>query len=200
MQKYFHLQNHLQTQKHKIMKRLVFSLLSVMLFAFAQAQVSNSVDGANAGNATVAKGDWGVDHFVGWSDETEVFSYRMGGQGSLGYLTSGMDFGFGDVSLVNGYLGYGIKKRFYMNDVFLIQAAVWPYAGFSMITVDDESESEYDFLYGISAQIEAGIKIFTTKKGNDLYLTIGYNITAPEFETENVVENGTWQIGVTRRF
>jgi hypothetical protein len=181
------------------MKKLVFSLLSVMVFAFAQAQVSNSVDGANAGNATVAKGDGGADYFVGWSDEAEVFSFRVGSQnsGSLGYFTLGMDFGFGDVSLYNYYLGYGIKKRYYMNDAFLIQAAVWPYAGLSSVTVDNESE--YDFLYGISAQIEAGIKIFTTKKGNDFYLTIGYDMAAPEFETENVVENGTWQLGVTMR-
>lgn len=183
------------------MKRLVFSLLSVMLFAFAQAQVSNSVDGASAGNTTAVKGDAAVDYFVGWSDEAEVFSLRMGGDlknGKLGYFTCGVDVGTGDVSFGNCFFGYGIKKRYYMNDSFLIQAAVWPYAGFSSVTVG--TEDEYDFLYGISAQIEAGIKIFTSKKGNDFYLTIGYNMAAPEFKMENVVENGTWQIGVTMRF
>ena len=186
------------------MKRLFFSLLSVMLFAFAQAQ---SVESGNTPQTdsdktvTTAATESYSDYHVGWSDKAEILSFRFGGgPKNGGYFTMGYDWGFGDISIFDLYIGYGLHKRVFFGDSFLIQGKIWPYLGFSMISYEGETESEYDFIYGASAQLEAGLKMYTTKKGNDLYLTVGYDITAPEFDTDGMIDNGTWQLGVTMKF
>lgn len=185
------------------MKKLVLSIVSLMLLTFAQAQ---SVESGNTQISKSAKDTAGkksyMDFLFGWSDNANAFSFKVGGGvENGGYFNIEYVASIGEqVSVSNFYLGYGLQKSFLKSDSFLIYAKIWPYIGYTDVEYDYGSESEMDFTYGASAQLEAGTKIYTFKDKTLLYLTVGYDIIAPEFETEGIFENGTWRAGVTVRF
>lgn len=58
-------------------------------------------------------------------------------------------------------------------------------------------ESKEEFTYGLSASIGIGVKVWTTKKGNSAFLTFGYQISAPEFETSKMFDNGKFRAGIS---
>lgn len=56
---------------------------------------------------------------------------------------------------------------------------------------------KFIFTYGANVSICAGLKLWNTKKGNSTFVTVGYYMTAPEFKTDNMGDNGSWGIGFT---
>lgn len=170
-------------------KSLFLVMLSIMSFVGLQAQEKVAVDG-NTKSYTTAS-----DYYVGWNGNSEILSLNLGGDpGKYGYFTFGMNYGFGDFSVYEGYIGFGLQKRYFIDNTFLIQAKLFPYIGYGSY------EEESDFLWGAIAQFDLGLKLFTTKKGNDCYVTVGYMISAPELETEGMFDNGSWRLGLTMAF
>ncbi len=113
-----------------------------------------------------------------------------------------MDFDWGKYSwgsTTQLSIGLGLVKRAIFGDSFLLQGRVMPYVGFLGTSFKDDSMSNKDdFAYGARAKADIGFQIYRTKKSNEgLFITFGYRIDAPEFETKNMFENGWWSIGLT---
>ncbi|MBQ8191097.1 MAG: hypothetical protein IJZ45_04970 [Bacteroidaceae bacterium] len=168
---------------------------------------TNSVPTNTTPQKTVFKGS---DIGVSYNSDSEVVGLSFGNDlGESGYMKYGFNVGFGDIDLYSGTLGIGLKKRYVMNDVFLIQGMIYPYIGYGSTSykiLDSysnygtpiyETKTNNDFLYGAAANLSIGLKLWNTKKGNSTFLTLGYYISAPEFKTENMFDNGSWGIGFT---
>ena len=169
------------------MKRFTLSLFAAMLFVAVQAQTIVST-----GNESNNPAKSGGGFYLNYMDEAEVLGFRMGFDSyKYGYATFGLNEGLSsDVEVNELYFGYGLRKRAVFDNSFLIQANIWPYLSLNL--VDD-----VDFSYGASAQLEVGLRVYTTKKSKeDIYITVGYDIRASEFETEGMFDNGRWQIGL----
>ncbi len=124
-----------------------------------------------------------TDYAVDLNFDSKIYGFSVGGDNVNFQMAFGEDIysatlgiGFGGTHIGNGYL---IKGRLY------------PYAGYG--SYGDDSE----FLYGAAANISLGVKVWTTKKGNSAYLTFGYQVIAPEFETSNMFDNGSWGVGLS---
>lgn len=169
------------------MKRFTLSLFAAILFVAVQAQTVVST-----GNESNNPAKSGGGFYLNYMDEAEVLGFRMGFDSyKYGYATFGLNEGLSsDVEVNELYFGYGLRKRAVFDNSFLIQANIWPYLSLNL--VDD-----VDFSYGASAQLEVGLRVYTTKKSKeDIYITVGYDIRASEFETEGMFDNGRWQIGL----
>lgn len=141
-----------------------------------------------------------------YSSKTKTLSlnFGSGSANSLFYWKMGYSYCFDDYYRYSGILGLGIHKRAIINDTFLVQGILYPYAGYSSYeyaTYDSRGntskDSKSEFTYGAQANIAAGIKLWTTKKGTRGFITVGYYIGAPEFETEGMFDNGEWAFGLT---
>lgn len=152
----------------------------------------------------------GNDIGISYNSDSKVGGISFGSDlGKNGYMKYGFNAGFGDIDLYSGTFGIGLKKRYVMNDAFLIQGMIYPYIGYgstSYKVLDSysnygtpiyETKTDNDFLYGAAANLSLGIKLWNTKKGNSTFLTVGYYISAPEFETKNMFDSGSWGIGFT---
>ena len=95
-----------------------------------------------------------------------------------------------------------------MDDSFLIQGMIYPYVGYSSISYEVESytdkgykktetKDDSEIAWGAAANLSIGLKLWDTQKGNSTFLTLGYYISAPELETKNMFDNGSWGIGFT---
>ena len=74
----------------------------------------------------------------------------------------------------------------------------YPYAGFNAYeTINDKWKKEIkeEFIYGAKAEASLGIKLFTNKSGNDVYLTVGYSLMAADFKTEGMFDSGMIMLG-----
>ena len=143
--------------------------------------------------------DFGNPYSVGFSFATDAGRYSFL---YMGWAFSGYDpdkkKSYDNTSFGSCIMGYGAKHRVAF-EPFLLQVKMFPYIGLAMSSYyegKDQKES-YDFTYGVSANASLGLKIFRTGKGNDLYITAGYYIDAPKFETKDMIENGAWGFGVT---
>lgn len=188
-------------------KSLLLLALGIMTFVGLQAQETATADESK--KSETAKSYTSVsDYYVGWSDKSEIFSFNFGGSfDKYSDFTLGFNFGFGDFSVYECYFGFGLQKRYFIDNAFLIQAKLYPYVGYGSYeyeTVNSKgkkiTEDESEFLWGAMAQFDLGLKIFTTKKGNDCYVTVGYMICAPELETDGMFDNGSWRLGLTMAF
>lgn len=105
---------------------------------------------------------------------------------------------YDNMTFGNCIFGYGAKQRF-VYDAFLFQIKAFPYIGLSMTDYYEgkESKSDYDFTYGAAGNVSVGLKAWTTSKGNDAFITLGYYIEAPKFKTEKMMKNGSWLFGLT---
>ncbi len=108
------------------------------------------------------------------------------------HLAFGADFA-SHSSLFKINLGWSKRKVF--NDWFLLQGRLLPYIGWATVEIEDESDTE--FTYGASADAQIGFKVYTQKDGTPVFLTGGYRIDAPEFETKNMFDYGYWTVGLT---
>lgn len=146
---------------------------------------------------------------VSYSSKNKNLSINMGSgsANSLLYWKMGYSYCFGDYSAYSGILGVGIHKRAIINDNFIFQGILYPYIGYQSYEVykvnskgNSSKEFKNEFTYGAAGNIAAGVKLWTTKKGTKAFLTVGYYILAPEFETEGMFDNGEWALGLTWAF
>lgn len=185
------------------MKKLVLAFVSVMLFSFAQAQSLESASTLKTDSTLNSSSKkMYVDYLGGWSDKTETFSLKFGiGSDNGAHFVLGIaGSNYAHFSTTNYHAGFGLQKSFIKSDYFLMKANIWPYIGWTTLEYDNEDKSETDFTYGASAQLEAGLRVYREKDGTDWFITVGYGITAPEFETKDIIENGSWLVGITARF
>lgn len=195
------------------MKKL-FLMIAVLVFGIgANAQVVstdyNSV--ITDENPVEAKSEGDVTSYsdinASYSSKTKTLSWNIG-QGaanSLLYWKLGFSYCFDDLSSYCGIFGLGIHKRAILNDLFIVQGVLYPYAGmqsyatyeYNSSTGNASKKNKDKFTYGAAANIAAGIKLWTTKKGTRGFLTIGYYVNAFEFETEGMFDNGEWALGIT---
>lgn len=134
----------------------------------------------------------GSDFYIDYNSKSEIFSVRIGYDlGDHLYGTFGSSVGFGDYSSSTFYTGYGFSERYLFKNLFVIQGHAYPYAGIASYG------DEIDFAYGLNLDINGGVKIFQSKKGLRLFITLGYYTGAPEFKFDNFSNNGAWGIGLS---
>ena len=136
--------------------------------------------------------------FNGYATKYIIVSYGM---------SSNLKFGKDDLNTMAFYFGVGLGNHIIYNDNFYIQGKIYHYLGYGSYDVlkldkygklqkDDKSK----FLYGAIADLSVGLKLLETKKGNDIYLNLGYMVDAGEFKTKDVIKNGMIMVGITTVF
>ncbi len=153
------------------------------------AIVSGTVTDPSAqseGEATDSKKKYSdiFDFTLNYDSDSKVFGYRMGND----HFNMGMSLGD---DLFNLTFGYGFGNSYIFDDTFLIKGRLYPYIGF--LSYGDELE----FLYGAAGNLDLGLRLWKTAKGNSGFVTFGYNITAPEFDTTGLFKNGYWEVGIS---
>ena len=106
--------------------------------------------------------------------------------------------GYNEFESMNLLLGYGLSKV-KTTDHFLFRAFAYPYIGYaSWETVSynkwGSKNYEYDegFSYGIAAGGDIGLRLSQRN-----FITIGYQLTAPEFEFGDLFDYGLFTLGWT---
>lgn len=113
-------------------------------------------------------------------------------------VCSNLKFGHDNMHMTYCLMGLGLHQRFCFNDNFMLGIKAYPYAGFNGYdTINDKWEKELknEFIYGAKAEASLGIKLFTNKSGNDVYLTVGYSLMAADFKTEGMFDSGMIILG-----
>lgn len=198
------------------MKKIFF--LAAAAFAFslgasAQTVISNNYDSpissVNPETSKESSFVQGSDINVSYCSDTKFgsLSFMMDAGKSVYW---GLDFG----ADIDGFDSYGtnfllgVGKRYLFSDMFLLQGKIGLFAGYSSYeatkishdnhgNTKETTESKSKFNYGANGNIALGIKLWDTKKGNSTFITVGYYITASEFETKDMFKNGSWGIGFT---
>lgn len=142
-----------------------------------------------------------------YQSESKVYGLNFGtdiGKYLLATMmfNSNLKFGSQDISTSSVVIGVGAKQRFVFNDMFLLQIEIYPYIGLSYygqqkIVGVMEAEDKTEFEYGAIGDIGAGLKLWTTPKGNSTFLTVGYMVSAGRFKTEGMFKYGSLKIGIT---
>ena len=145
----------------------------------------------------------GHDIYLGYQSDAKV--YGLGVNMDFGkYFAyhadfwSNLKFGKNDNTCMNTKIGLGFKQRFCFNENVMIGIRAYPYIGLNGYTALNEKNArdfKTEFAYGAMAEAMAGIKLFRNKKGNDVYLSIGYAIDAPKFKTQGIFDSGMLLIG-----
>ena len=175
------------------MKKII--LIIAIIFASAGQINSQEVNGT-INNDTIQLRDRGADIHFGFKDDV----FRMGLGFDCGkywhFIFNGESYSDykTDIEAEAYTFGLGLNKRHPFGNLFLISGRIYPYLGWAKLSNDDEKNTE--FTYVLSADISFGIRLFKGKN-EDWYLTGGYYITSPEFETEGMFDNGSWGIGLS---
>lgn len=128
-----------------------------------------------------------TDYAVDLDFDNKIYGFGIGGDHAHFGVTVGEDiYGF--------TFGYGFGGSSVSED-FLLQGRLYPYVSYSSIDTGDDTDSE--FTWGVAASLSAGVKIYKTAKGNSLFLTFGYGVSAPELETKDMFDYGMWRVGLT---
>lgn len=140
----------------------------------------------------------GIDIYTQFQEDLFGFGFDL----KTGKIWGGgFDFNWGNYSWGSTNqisVAWGLIKRAVFGDSFLLQGRVMPYIGWLGTSFKEDIAGEDDFAYGARAKADIGFQIYRTKKSNEgLFITFGYRIDAPEFETKNMFENGWWSIGLT---
>ena len=203
--------------KKKKMKKILFS---VVLTAFGLSatnsfgQITQTVndektvvsnDSVNISEVKTSGAVQGSDFYASYSSKAKSIGFGFGSDlGKYSYMNISYVIGTGDHSSSIVSIGGGLKHRHLFNDLFLVSAHLYPYIGISIGEEAKENskgkivwEDKTKFTYGACANITGGIKIHTSKKNKRTFLTLGYYMAAPEFETSNMVKSGSWLIGLT---
>lgn len=208
----------------KDLKKIITCLIilgAFMSMTTANAQIvasSTSVstlvknDGMISSNASAVSSPYSIskdtvpsfyDYVVSYSSESKIGAFSMGSTvGKYGYIDLGCSFGFGDISYTDFRFGLGVSKRYIFDSGFMIVGKLYPYISYETYRVTElnekgkeENKDKSKVSYGAAGCLAAGIKCWTTKKGNNAYLTIGYYVNAAEFETKDLIKLGSWQFG-----
>ncbi len=164
----------------------------------------------------VFKTDIGGDGFVGGTDYTfmldpdnKIYGFRANGNdtsimsGLLG-LSFGVEWEARDHGSYSLFLGLGLMPR-YVAGPIMIGFHLYPYLNWlfyeEIVDFYNSGKPKYDkndkVSYGAALDVMAGIKLWTTQKGTQVYLTGSYELVAPEFKTDNTFKKGIWGIGIT---
>ena len=119
-----------------------------------------------------------------FNSDIDLYGFKIGGD----HHHFGMAFGDKIFSMT---YGYGFGNSFVFNDAFLIKGRLYPYLGLGSYGDDTQ------FLYGAAANVDIGLRLWKTAKGNSGFITGGYYISAPEFKTSGMFENGSWGFGIS---
>ncbi len=103
-----------------------------------------------------------------------------------------------------GFLGIGFSPKYTVGPL-LVGVSLYPYAN---LYTQYKSDGTYKngepkitdktkVGYGGMLDLSAGLKIYTTKKGKDIYVTGSYHVEAFEFKTEGAFKNGLWGVGIS---
>ena len=199
------------------MKKIIFSLVALMtiqLSANAQTVITNNYDSPiTSADGTVPSQNvsstgfrQGSDLGITFNTDQKVYGLTfLSDVSDAVYFGFGYNMGFGDYSSYLGTLQLGVGKRYVIDDTFLIQGKIGAYAGYHSYEYGSydydkrksSTETKAEFTYGANVSICAGLKLWNTKKGNSTFVTVGYYMTAPEFKTDNMGDNGSWGIGFT---
>lgn len=198
-------------------KLLLITAMAVMSFAWTNAQIMNekgeiSGNDASGGSSQPVTNSSSTSYPRGAVFNTRfdenLFGMDIGfDMGEMWHLNLGMDVSSFKISgarvETNLYsIGFGWSKRAVLGDWFLLQGRIYPYMGwgshntnyFSSKTKDEEKT---EFTYGARADAQIGFRIIKQKDGTQWFLTGGYTISSPEFETKDMFDNGVWGIGIT---
>lgn len=148
----------------------------------------------------------GSDIGITFNTDAKVYGVKLLYDVSdLIYTGVGFLLGTGDYSSYSTNFYLGVGKRYLIGKSILLQGKIGGYAGYysyeqaeydygkNKTTKKDKSE----FMYGAEANISAGLKLWTSKKGTSGFITVGYYMSAPKFKTDNMGDNGSWGIGIT---
>lgn len=175
-------------------KRLLTLALSLATFVTLQAQTIVSNPDASAPSQvedTSVEYKKAKDWYGGYCKELETVNIGFGcNQGKRGYFEIGGEIGIGDIDCTAIKVGYGLVGRS-CGESSLLQVKAFPYVTYC----DIESKSE--FSWGVQVRAEAGLKLCETKKKNNVYLNVGYGISAPELETSDMFKNGVFYLSIT---
>ena len=194
------------------MKKLFFILffsLSIVLIANAQNVVTSNY-GSYSSPSLVQESSVGHnnqsdtrirDFTFNISTKADIYGVTMGfaNEDGLGYGVIGASVSTGDSKQFSLSFGYGLDLR-NTGDVFMFTVNLYPYAGImNYDTINDKNEkvNKWKFNYGLSGGVKLGLNVYTSATGAKHYITVGYGIGAPEFETHNMIKNGQWNLGLT---
>ena len=136
--------------------------------------------------------------------DIDVYGFRFT---TTNYKLIGMTFGGTYQFVSHGssdfYLGLGLAPRYTVGPL-LFGVSLYPYVNmYSQYVQDGEYKSgtpkfkdKIKVGYGGILDIMAGFKVYTTKKGKDIYVTGSYHVNAFEFKTEGAFKNGLWGVGI----
>ena len=198
------------------MRKIILSMvafLSLQLCANAQTVIQNNYDspittanGEKPAESSPSNGFvQGTDIGITFNTDQKMYGLKvLYDVSDLFYTGFGFVGGFGDFSSYQGNFYLGLGKRYLISKAFLVQAKVGGYIGYASheepsydskgrMTKNDKSE----FAYGAEANIAAGVKLWTTKKGTSGFITVGYYMCAPKFKFNNLGDSGSWGIGIT---
>ena len=179
-------------------------------YAMKELQVENTTSVEDSDNGFY---EHGMDFIFTLRPKDKIYGFHWGCQvrGKYFYFAEDMYWGK-DLNPATYALGLGLGSKWHSGPL-LLQGSLYPYAGLYMfeynipkVTITSrgniyqttETKTEYKFAYGVHANFGLGLHIYTRKTtGSKTYLTVGYYMTAPEFETVNMVENGSWMVGIT---
>lgn len=191
--------------------------MAVMSFAWANAQIMNEKGEISGNYASGGSSQPVTDSSSASYPRGAVFNTRFDENyfgwdigwdiGKMWHLNFGMDVSSPKAPGVsidtNIYsIGFGWSKRAVLGDWFLLQGRIYPYMGWGSYNKNYQSskikdEEKTEFTYGARADAQIGFRIIKQKDGTQWFLTGGYTISSPEFETKNMFDNGVWGIGIT---
>lgn len=146
-----------------------------------------------------------TDYNASFSSESKTIGLRLGygSESSPLYFTYSMALGYGDYSSYSTTVGVGVHQH-YISNKFIIMGRIFPYLGYLSYKTPEVNDKgkvtkkdKDKFTYGAMANASIGYQLWTTKKDTRGFITVGYVISAPEFETEDMFKNGEWTLGVT---
>ena len=188
---------------------LVCVLCLIQNSAVAQMIMGDEINGTPVAQSNdnpseaVSSGNYrdAFDLMYNYSSDTESSAIGLGWDtGQRGYFTLGAQFGGGkNMDIFSMSLGYGLRKRYVSNDMFLVQGKLYPYMGYfsSSYKINGMENKSSDFNYGLSGSLALGLKLWNTANGNSVFLTAGYSVSAPDFKFKGMFESGSFGLAIT---
>lgn len=189
---------------------LVFVLCLTMNSAVAQMIMGDEINGTpvaqsnnNNLNEVASSGNYrdAFDLMYDYSSDSESSAIGLGWDtGQNGYLNLGTQFGGGkSMDIFSLSLGYGLRKRYVSNDMFLVQGKLYPYMGYSSTSykINGTKHKNSDFAYGLAGSLALGLKLWNTANGNSVFLTAGYSVSAPDFKFKDMFDYGSFGLAIT---
>lgn len=124
-------------------------------------------------------------------------------QGWFGIILGGT-YQFVEYGADQVFFGLGLSPKYTVGPL-LVGVSLYPYVNMYTAYEPDGTYSngkpkikdKQKFGYGGMLDISAGLKVYTTQKGHDVYVTGSYHVEAFEFKTEGAFKNGMWGIGIS---